>query len=179
MLNSIPTTGAVSVVGAVCITRLVSKTRINWTANNAIPDSIIMNMICRSLKPSVEPNEPNFRSTEVGLDFKNTLRILNTIMPVIRAFTAMDVAKPVITKVFPQGAVKITSRPSCFTCKCNAPSPAIQIARRRHDKLKSPYIMKIDLLTYICDCQEWRYYHHADIFTPHDPTTVDLWRFGE
>ena len=72
--------------------------RISWMANNAIPDSIIMNMICRNLLPSVEPK---VRSTEVGL-IPVALRILNTIMLVIRAFTAMDAAKPVIYTVFGQ-----------------------------------------------------------------------------
>ena len=67
-------------------------------ANNAIPDSIIMNMICRNLVPSVEPK---VRSTEVGLT-PVALRILNTIMTVIRAFTVMDAAKPVIDTVFGQ-----------------------------------------------------------------------------
>jgi hypothetical protein len=73
-------------------------------ANNAIPDSIIMNRIFRSLPLPVELNEPNDRSTEVGLNSKNTSRILNTIKPVIRAFTAMDVAKAVRVIVFIQGA---------------------------------------------------------------------------
>ena len=72
--------------------------RTSWMANNAIPDSIIMNMMCRNLLPSVEPK---VRSIEVGLT-PVTLRILNTIMPVIRAFTAMDAAKPVINTVFGQ-----------------------------------------------------------------------------
>ena len=67
-------------------------------ANNAIPDSIIMNMICRNLLPSVEPK---VRSTEVGLTAV-ALRIRNTIMPVIRVFTAMDATKPVIVTVFGQ-----------------------------------------------------------------------------
>ena len=72
--------------------------RISWMANNAIPDSIIMNMMCRNLLPSVEPK---VCSTEVGLT-PVALRILNTIMPVIKAFTAMDAAKPVIDNVFGQ-----------------------------------------------------------------------------
>ena len=75
-----------------------SMTRTSWMANNAIPDSIIMNMICRNLLPSVEPK---VRSTEVGLN-PVALRILNTIMPVIRVFTAMDAAKPVINTVVGQ-----------------------------------------------------------------------------
>ena len=147
MTNSIPTSGPVISVNTVCIIRLVSTTRTSWMANNTIPDSITMNMTCRSLESSVEPNEPNVRSTEVGLNSKNTMRILNTIMPVIRAFTAMDVAKLVIVNVFPQGAVTLMS-----CSNVNAPSDAIQIARC--GTLESAYRMKIDLLTYVCDCQE-------------------------
>ena len=72
-------------------------------ANNAIPDSIIINMICRNLLPSgPQPSvEPKVRSTKVGLT-PVALRILNTIMPVTKAFTAMDAAKPVINTVFGQ-----------------------------------------------------------------------------
>ena len=72
--------------------------RTSWMANNAIPDSIIINMICRNLLPSAEPK---VRSTKVGLT-PVALRILNTIMPVTKAFTAMDTAKPVINTVFSQ-----------------------------------------------------------------------------
>ena len=69
-----------------------STTRTSWMANNAIPDSIIMNMTDRSLvPPGREP--PKGRSTKVGLTSKNTLRILNTIKAVIRAFTDMDKTK--------------------------------------------------------------------------------------
>ena len=57
-----------------------------------------MNMICRNLLP---PAEPKVYSTEVGLN-PMTLRILNTIMPVTRVFTAMDAANPVINTVFGQ-----------------------------------------------------------------------------
>ena len=73
--------------------RQESTTRTSWMANNAMPDSIIMNMICRSLVP---PVGPKVLSTEVGLTSRNTLRILNTIKPVIRVFTAMDKVKLVI-----------------------------------------------------------------------------------
>ena len=69
--------------------------RTSWMANNAIPDSIIINMMCRNLLPSVEPK---VRSTEVGLT-PVALRSLNTIMPVIKVFTAMEAAKPVINTV--------------------------------------------------------------------------------
>ena len=72
--------------------------RPSWMANKAIPDSIIMNMICRNLLPLVEPK---VCSTEVGIT-PVALTILNTIMPVIRAFTAMDVAKPVTNTVVGQ-----------------------------------------------------------------------------
>ena len=69
----------------------------------------------------------NIRSTKVAfkLYFQNTLRILNTIKPVPRRFTAMDVAKPVRINMFPQGAITKMCC-SIFT----APSDAIQVARR-------------------------------------------------
>jgi hypothetical protein len=97
-------------------------------ANNAKPDSIIMNMTCRSLEPPFELNEPNVCSTEVDLNSsKNTLRILNTIKPVIRAFTAMDVGKPVIVNVNPSPQEAVMS--------LSAPSAASQVAMV--DKLRS------------------------------------------
>ena len=66
--------------------------RTSWMANNAIPDSIIINMICRySFLPP----------TKVGLT-PVAMRILNTIMPVTKVFTAMDAAKPVTNNVFGQ-----------------------------------------------------------------------------
>ena len=73
--------------------RKLMMMRRTWMANNAIPDSIIMNMICRSLVP---PVVPKVRSTEVALTSKNTVTILNTINPVTRAFTTMDANKAVI-----------------------------------------------------------------------------------
>ena len=100
-------------------------------ANNAIPDSIIMNIICWSLGPPVELSEPNVRSTEIDLASKNTLMILNTIKPVIRAFTTMDAAKPVRIRMFPQKALKVS--PCSIVIE---PSDASQVASRG-DKLKS------------------------------------------
>ena len=76
-----------------------STSRTSWMANNAIPDSIIMNMIFRNL---LTPAEPRVRSTEVLGIAPMTLKILNAIMPVIKVFTAMDAAKPVIYNVFGQ-----------------------------------------------------------------------------
>ena len=67
----------------------------------------------------------------------------------------------------PQGAAK--SPPALIII---VPSDANEVARG--DKFKSAYQMKIDWLTYVCDCQEWRSNHDPDIFTPHDPTSVDL-----
>ena len=152
-------------------TRLVITTRTSWMANNAIPDSITMNMICWSLGPPVELNEPNVFSTEVILTSKNTMRILNTIKPVTRAFTTMDEAKPVRASVSPQLALKNLS--SSINV---APPDVTQVARGY--ELKSAFQNeKINWLTNVCDCQEWRNNHDPDIFTPHDPTTVDLWRF--
>ena len=149
--------------------RLEITTRTSWMTNNAIPDSIIMNMICWSLGFPVELNDPNVSSTEVGLTSKNTLRILNTIKLVTRAFTTMDTIKLVRPSLFPQGAPKT----SLFTIVV-APSDASQAAR--DDKLRSAYQTKMYSLTYVCDCQKWRKEHDPNIFTPHDPTTVDLWR---
>ena len=146
MTNSIPTAGP-ETTGCM-VTMMASTTRTSWMANNAIPDSIIMNTTFRSLEPSVEPNEPNARSTEVGLNSKNTLRIFNTIKPVVRAFTTIVVAKPASLNVFPQGAITRSRSCSAFV----APSAANHIARG--DKLKSAFQMEIDLLTYVCDCQE-------------------------
>jgi hypothetical protein len=129
MTNSIPTHGPVNPIYSVssCASRLVSTTRTSWMANNAIPDSIIMNMICPSLEPLVELNEPN----DVRSNSKNTLRILNTIKPVIRAFTTMDMAKPVRLNVFPQAAI---NKLPCVNV--TAPSPASQVAIV-DDKLRS------------------------------------------
>ena len=99
-----------------------SMTRTIWMANNAIPDSIITNMTCRSLVP---PVEPKVRSTEVALTSKNTLRILKTIKPVTRVFTAMDAAK----------LVRITGIPQVVGTNVVARTDASQVARG--DKLKS------------------------------------------
>ena len=78
-----------------CNGKQESTTRTTWMANNAIPDSIIMNMICLNLVPG-PPNEPQVRSTEARLISKNTLRILSTITPVTRVFTAREMAKLII-----------------------------------------------------------------------------------
>ena len=104
-------------------------------ANNAMPDSIIMNMMCRNLEPRVGLNEPNVCSNEAS---KNTvtMRILNTIKPVTRALTTMDAAKPVVDSTSPQIAVKDAES------FINAPSAASQVARG--NKLKSACQMKID-----------------------------------
>jgi hypothetical protein len=102
------------------------------------------------------------------------LRILNTIKPVTRVFTAMDAAKPVRVKLIVAQKALILRRPFL---NVYAPSPASVVARGDKMPVKSSYEMKIDLLTYICDRQHWRNYHDTDIFTPHNPTTVDLWRF--
>ena len=116
--------------------RLVITTRTSWMANNAIPDSIIMNMICWSLGPPVEFNEPHVCSSRVGLTSKNTLKILNTIKPVTRAFTTMDATKPVRANVFPQRVIK--TWPSSIIY---APSVVSQVTRG--DKSESACQTKI------------------------------------
>ena len=100
-----------------------STTRTSWMENNVIPDSIVMNMICRSLVP---PVEPKVRSTEVTvvLTSKNTLRILNTIKPVTKVFTVMDKARLVRVTLTPQSEVKIWPCTNAI-----APSGASQVAR--------------------------------------------------
>ena len=124
---------------------LVIATRTSWMANNPIPDSINMNMICWSLGPPVELNDP---TTEIALTSKNTSRILNTIKPVTRAFTTIDVTKPVRTRPIPQGALSNLSSSNIVD-----PSDASQAARG--DKLlKSSYQVKVYSLTYVCDCQK-------------------------
>ena len=129
-----------------------------------------MKTICWSLWLPVELNKSHVRSTEVlALTSKNTLRILNTIKPVTRAFTTMDAAKPVRISVSPQGATKLSSSSIIV-----APNDASQVARG--DKSKSAYQTKIDLVTYVRDCQEWRNDYDMDVFIPHDPTTADLRR---
>ena len=66
---------------------------------------------CEDDMPNLVPPafEPNCRSIEVTSTSKNTLRILNTIKPVTRVFTAMDEAKPDRVNVPPHGAVNIPS----------------------------------------------------------------------
>ena len=95
--------------------------------SNVIPDSIIMNMICHNLVP---PVEPKVCSTEVllvaALTSKNTLKILNTIKPVARLFTAMLATKLVVVSG-PQLTFKIA---------------ATQVARGY--KLKSAFQMKVN-----------------------------------
>ena len=118
--------------------KMESTMRTSWMANNAIPDSIIMNMTCRSLVP---PVEPKVCSTEVAvaLTSKNTMRILNTIKPVTRVFTAMDKTKLVRTTVFHQA---VTNFWSCINI--TAPFCASQITRG--NKLKSVYQTRIRLI---------------------------------
>jgi hypothetical protein len=117
-----------------CITSVMLA---SWTASNAIPDSIIMNMTCLRLVPPV----PKVRSNEVVtvLISKNTLRILNTIKPVTMVFTAMDRTKLVGINGFsgiPAAKPKYTDSP-WKNVNPFGPSDAREIARG--DKLKSAY----------------------------------------
>ena len=80
-----------------------------------------MNTICRSLVP---PVEPSVRLTEVGLTSEKTLRILDTIKPVTRVFTAMDETKAVRVVGYPQKAIK--SWPCSFiVAPCDAYQPEV------------------------------------------------------
>ena len=131
-----------------------SSNRTTWMASNAIPDSIIMNMICRNFLP---PVEPKVCSTEVLDIAPMTLRILNTIMPVIRAFTAMEATRPIWNNVF--AALLLLSTESSRT------SDAIQVTRC--DKLKSDYQMKdslrsTNLRLWLPRMKEWSRYEFFD-----------------
>ena len=64
-----------------------------------MPDSIIMNMIDRSVFPPVAPKVFSF---EVGLTFWYTTKILSTIKPVARALTTKDRMRLVKNIVLPQ-----------------------------------------------------------------------------
>ena len=120
-----------------CATKTESRRRTSWMTNNAIPDSIITNMICRNAVPPSKPKVPSTEVLEV-LTSMNTLRSLNTIKPVTRTFTAMDKTKLVTFTMLPQGAKK-----SWFCTNIIAPFGASQVARG--DKIeKSVYQMKID-----------------------------------
>jgi hypothetical protein len=95
---------------------------------------------------------PKVRSTEVvlvvALTSKNTLRILNTIKPVTRVFTAMDRAKLVRVVGSPHEVIKNWSgnviepfiRVGSQVTNIVAPFVATQVARG--DKLKSAYQMR-------------------------------------
>ena len=89
--------------------------------------------MCRNLLSLVEPK---FRLTEIGLT-PVALRILNTIMPVARVFTAMDAAKPVINTVSGQSL----EDPLLLTI---LPPKAAASQVAGGNKLKSDYQMKID-----------------------------------
>ena len=128
------------------IGRMPNTRRITWMANNIIPDSIIANIMCWSLLVA-PPVEPKVGLTKIGLTSKNTLRILNTIMPVTRAFTAMDVARLAIPDVFPQPTNTIWP---CINVV--RPSATSQVARG--DKLKSTCQMKIGWRTQVYNCEE-------------------------
>ena len=75
-----------------CAGRRARTTRISWTTNNAVPDSIKTNMTCRRLVLPLA-DDPKLRSIEVALTSRNTMRILNTIKPVTKVFTVMESAK--------------------------------------------------------------------------------------
>jgi hypothetical protein len=72
---------------------MVTTSRANWIENNAMPDSIIMNMMDRSCVPLATFNCTWF---EVALTSQNTSNILNTIKLVTRAFTVIDITRAVM-----------------------------------------------------------------------------------
>jgi len=87
--------------------RMLSTTRINWIANIAIPDSIMMKIMDRTLA-SVLPML-RVRSPKVGTSSRDNLRILSTIKPVTTAFTVKEMARLVIVAILPQLFVERSS----------------------------------------------------------------------
>lgn len=66
---------------------IVMQKRNNWMANKTIPDSIMTNMIGRSLLP---PDILKFSSSNEGLTSRYALTILRVISPVTIAFTVNE-----------------------------------------------------------------------------------------
>jgi hypothetical protein len=106
-------------------------------ANNAIPDSIIMNMICRSLVSPVD-SESKVRLTEIALTSKNTLMILNTIKPVTRVFTAIDKGRLIRVTVIPQAELEYWPCTNVTVPFCTS-----QVARGNN--LKSAYAIEMKI----------------------------------
>ena len=80
----------------------LSMTRTNWMANKAMPDSIMTKTRERKFLPPL--TTPKDFSTEVEpcWTFRNALKILYTIKPVTRAFTAMEMATLMLVAIKPQ-----------------------------------------------------------------------------
>ena len=104
--------------------------RANWIENKAIPDSINMNIIARSVSPAVAPK---IRLFEEALTSRNTLNSLNTINPVTSAFTVMEMARPVSIKMSPQTGIEIL--PWMMYIAVARPA-VIQIARGNNHELE-------------------------------------------
>ena len=141
-------------------------------ANNIIPDSIITNMTCWSLVPLVESK---VSSTKMWLTSKNTHTYIEDLehdRAHHQGIHSYGHGETCYTRRCPQPVVSTS-----FCATVDAPSTPSQIARLGGDKLRSTYRMKIGWPTEVCDRQEWRNDHDTDILTPHNPTTVDLWRF--
>lgn len=100
---------------------MTSASRANWIENNAMPDSINKNIMDRSFAP---PLAPKVFSSDVGFTWRNTMNILITIKAVTRAFTLMDIARPIRVSRLPQLAVK------SWSCMMkHAPAAAAQMPR--------------------------------------------------
>ena len=77
---------------------VLSMTRSNWIANKTMPDSIMTKIAERDFLPLMMPRD---LSVEVELCWTswNTLKILYTIKPVTRAFTAMEKATLIVVAI--------------------------------------------------------------------------------
>ena len=106
--------------------------RVNWIENKAIPDSINMNIIARSVSP---PVAPKIRLFEAALTSRNTLNSLNTINPVTSAFTVMEMARPVAVKIALQTGIEIISPWMMYIAGAKKVG-VIQIARANDHELE-------------------------------------------
>lgn len=114
--------------------------RANWIKKNkAIPDSTSMNMTRQNVLPSVMPK---FWSSMIVLTCRYTFKILNTIKPVTRTFTAMEIIMAVLSSVISHPGPN--TWPRTLDKELLAP-PVIQIARSNRFRPNNVKIRLTDL----------------------------------
>jgi hypothetical protein len=125
-ISWIPTMRPKASKAEVVPSEVLTTTRANWIENNTMADSIMTNMIDQSLLPPLMPKD--FSSeVVVYLTSRNTLKILNTIKHITRAFTVIDMTRLVIASVLL--SPETTNRPSTLNFGTTLIPPPIQVAR--------------------------------------------------